>query len=365
MPSMRWQGPAAPRHRHRAVAAGLVLLAAVACAPSTAPTPPPAAAAPPPSAAPPPPALALERGALNVAGTSPTPTSLPLLVAQEAGYFLQHGLQVDLSWVTSTVGVQGLASGSVDVYHGGSATITATLGGADLLYIAASVDRSSLMLFGERGIARVEDFRGKTVATTAAGAFGEIAFNHTLREHGLVAGQDVTLRYNPNSEAAYAAFSTGQTHGAIVLPPYNIRLLDQGYPLIVDYYQQGLKIIGPAPGVARSFLRANPNTLKAFLMGYLDGVKRAYEDPDYATALYARVNRLEDVQQAAADYDEGRRVWNKDLTVDPAAIAIVLQSSPHPNASTANPEDFYDNSLIREINVTYAPRLFPEVFGQR
>jgi ABC-type nitrate/sulfonate/bicarbonate transport system substrate-binding protein len=342
----------------------LSALLAVACAPgaSAPPTRAPAVAAPSAPAAaagvaeaPP------ERETLNLASVSPAPTSLPLEVADEAGYFLEHGLTVSRGYMVSTVAVQGLVSGSLDLSHGGAATITATLGGADLAYVAATVDRSSLMLFGVPGIASFPDFRGRTVATTAAGAFGEIAVLHTARQYGMVAGQDFAIRYHPNSEAIFASFSTGLTDGAVVSPPWNLRLQELGYPMLVDYYQQGLKIIGPAPATTRAFARAHPNTVKAFLRAYLDGTKRALEDRAFAMAVYARLNRLEDPQQGAADYEEGARVWNKDLRVDPAAVEVVLAASPHPNAPTAKPSDFYDNTFAAEVHATYATRLFPEL----
>jgi ABC-type nitrate/sulfonate/bicarbonate transport system substrate-binding protein len=342
---------------------GVLAVLAAACAPGAgAPAtraPVPAASAPAAVAgvveAPP------ERETLNLASVSPAPTSLPLEVADEAGYFLEHGLTLSRSYVVSTVAVQGLVSGSLDLYHGGAATITATLGGADLAYVAATVDRSSLMLFGVPGLASFPDFRGKTIATTAAGAFGEIAVLHTARQYGMVAGQDFAIRYHPNSEAIFASFSTGLTDGAVVSPPWNLRLQELGYPMLVDYYQQGLKIIGPAPATTRAFARQHPNMIKAFLRAYLDGTKRALEDRAFATAVYARINRLEDPQQGAADYEEGARVWNKDLRVDPAAVEVVLAASPHPNAPTAKPSDFYDNTFAAEVHATYATRLFPEL----
>jgi hypothetical protein len=54
------------------------------------------------------------------------------------------------------------------------------------------------------------------------------------------------------------------------------------------------------------------------------------------------------------------RVWNRDLTVDPAAIRVVLEQSPDPRAKTADPNRFFDNSLIEAVNREYASKLFPE-----
>jgi ABC-type nitrate/sulfonate/bicarbonate transport system substrate-binding protein len=180
----------------------------------------------------------------------------------------------------------------------------------------------------------------------------------------MVAGQDFAIRYHPNSEAIFASFSSGLTDGAVVSPPWNLRLQEMGYPLLIDYYQQGLKIIGPAPATTRAFARAHPNTIKAFLRAYLDATKRIFDDRDYALAVNGRYSHVDDPKVLATDYELGLKTWNKDLTVDRAAIEVVLQNSPLPNAKDADPTDFYDNSLIAEVNATYGARLFPELFGR-
>jgi ABC-type nitrate/sulfonate/bicarbonate transport system substrate-binding protein len=94
-------------------------------------------------------------------------TTMPMLIAQEAGYFAKHGLAVNISAVSAAVAMQGLISGRIDIYQGGAAAIAATLQGADIIYGGAGVDKSSLMLFSQkhhhiRGIARQD--RGNDLA---------------------------------------------------------------------------------------------------------------------------------------------------------------------------------------------------------
>ena len=182
---------------------------------------------------------------------SPSPTSLPLEVADEAGYFLEHGLTLNRSYVASTVAVQGLVSGSLDVYHGGAASITATLGGGDLAYVAATVDRSSLTLIGEKGLASFPDFRGKTIATTAAGAFGEIAVLHTARQYGMVTGQDFAIRYHANSEAIFAAFSAGLSKARPSRRPGTCACWTLGIPCLSTITSKGSRSSGRARRDAR------------------------------------------------------------------------------------------------------------------
>ena len=112
-------------------------------------------------------------------------------------------------------------------------------------------------------------------------------------------------------------------------------------------------------GVARAFVQKNPNTLKIFLMGYLDGVKRAIDDPAFAMKINSQYTKITDTKLLEESQQEGVKVWNKDMTVDPAAIKIVLEQSTVPKAAELDLKRFYDNSLIREVNRDYGSKLFP------
>jgi ABC-type nitrate/sulfonate/bicarbonate transport system substrate-binding protein len=305
---------------------------------------------------------ALEKGTLTIGAVLTGSLYLPLIVADEAGYFAAHGLSVEVSGLAASAAAQALVAGSVDMYLGGATAIAAHLAGNDIIYVGAAVDKSSLMLIGEPGVTSFPDFRGKTIATTSPGAFGEVALFQTAKEFGMRPGEDFALNYSTNSETVYAAFVSKATQGAITSPPTSLRLLDEGYPLVIDYYQRGLKIVGPGVSVTRSFTRTHPNTIKAFLRAYLDATKRIFDDPAYATDVSRRYTKVDDPKVLAQDYELGLKVWNKDLTVDRAAIEVVLQNSPLQNAKDADPAEFYDNSLIAEVNATYGARLFPELF---
>ena len=46
------------------------------------------------------------------------------------------------------------------------------------------------------------------------------------------------------------------------------------------------------------------------------------------------------------------------MTVDPAAIRVVLEDSPDGKGKGADPKRFYDNSIIQAVNRDYASKLF-------
>jgi ABC-type nitrate/sulfonate/bicarbonate transport system substrate-binding protein len=300
-----------------------------------------------------------EKNPLEVAIAATGPLYLPVLLANEAGYFSKRGLTVNISTLSATASAQALLSGQVDIYQGGTATIHANVGGADLIYIAASVDRSTLMLFGQKGLTSFENLRGKSVATTSVGAFGEIAMRKTAKEHGMEIGKDIKLLYHKGPPDALSTFLVGNADGVIITPPQTEMARSKGFPVIIDFYEKGLKIIGPGTGVARALVKKHPNTLKIFLMGYLDGVKRSLDDPAYAQKILSQTSKITDAKLLENSYKDGVKVWNKDMTVDPQAIKLVLEQSTIPKAAELDPNRFFDNTLIREVNRDYASKLFP------
>jgi len=300
-----------------------------------------------------------EKNRLEVAIAATGPLYLPIILANEAGYFSKRGVTVNLTTLSATSSAQALLSGQIDIYQGGTATIHANVAGSDVIYIAASVDRSTLVLFGQKGLTQFEQLRGKSVATTSVGAFGEIAMRKAAKERGMEVGKDIKLLYHKGPPDALSTFLVGNADGVIITPPQTEMARSKGFPVIIDFYEKGLKIIGPGTGVARSFAQKHPNTLKIFLMGYLDGVKRSLEDPAYAKSVLAQSTKLTDAKLIEDSYQEGVKVWNKDMTVDAEAIKLVLEQSTVAKAADLDPKRFYDNTLIREVNRDYASKLFP------
>src|SRR4030095_14173376 len=189
-----------------------------------------------------------EKNRLEVAIAASGPLYLPVILANEAGYFSKRGVTVNLSTLSATASAQALLSGQVDIYQGGTATIHANVAGSDLIYIAASVDRSTLVLFGQKGLTTFENLRGKSVATTSVGALGGIALRKNPQERGMEIGKNIKLLYHKGPPDALSTFLVGNADGLIVTPPQTEMARSKGFPVIIDYFEKGLKIIGPRTG---------------------------------------------------------------------------------------------------------------------
>jgi ABC-type nitrate/sulfonate/bicarbonate transport system substrate-binding protein len=77
------------------------------------------------------------------------------------------------------------------------------------------VDKNSLILFGQKGVTSFEALRGKSIATTFPGAFGEIAVRMTARKHGLEVGKDIKLLYHRSPAEALSTFLVGNADALV------------------------------------------------------------------------------------------------------------------------------------------------------
>jgi len=181
----------------------------------------------------------------------------------------------------------------------------------------------------------------------------------TTRKTGMEFGKDIKLLYHRTPAEALSTFLLGNADGLVITPPQTEVAKQKGYPVIIDYYKEGFKIIGPGTSVTRDFAQKYPNAIKAYLMAYLDGLRRTIDDEEYAKRIESKYTKITDPNILNENYQQGLRVWNRDMTVDPAAIRIVLDDSADPKAKSADPKRFYDNSLIQAVNRDHGSKLFP------
>ena len=79
--------------------------------------------------------------------------------------------------------------------------------------------------------------------------------------------------------------------------------------------------------IGGALVQKYPNTLKVFSIGYLDGIKRDIDDPRAAKQVESHHTKVTDPKPLEDSYQDGKKVWNKDMTVDAEAIKLVLEQS--------------------------------------
>ncbi|MEK6562736.1 MAG: hypothetical protein AABZ59_06105, partial [Candidatus Binatota bacterium] len=99
----------------------------------------------------------------------------------------------------------------------------------------------------------------------------------------------------------------------------------------------------------RDFIREHPDRVRRFLQGYIEGIKVAKSDPEEAKKVVGKYTKTTDQEDLEETYRTFVGVWDRVPYVSPAAVQTILNFSTSPNAKTAKPEQFIDNSIIEEL----------------
>ena len=129
-----------------------------------------------------------EKTRLEVGTAGSGTTSLPLFIAFEAGYFAKRGLNVSVNQVGATIAVQGVISGTIDIYQGGTAAIAANFFVSALVLIPVAgciLYWRSEVNFGQV-VPVILMIAGTIVAASVGRVLYQIALSVTGNDNGFV-----------------------------------------------------------------------------------------------------------------------------------------------------------------------------------
>jgi ABC-type nitrate/sulfonate/bicarbonate transport system substrate-binding protein len=103
--------------------------------------------------------------------------------------------------------------------------------------------------------------------------------------------------------------------------------------------------------VRKQFLAARRQTVKNFIAGYSEGVATLHRDKEASKKAIARFIRTDDPESLEASWQFGVDVIERIPNLDPEMFKLVLEerARTRPEAAKAKPEQFYDDSLVREL----------------
>jgi ABC-type nitrate/sulfonate/bicarbonate transport system substrate-binding protein len=118
----------------------------------------------------------------------------PLWAAKDFGFVVKHGVNIDLVMIPGSArGTQALLGGSIHFAQiDGTALIAAINQGADLVFVASSLNRFPFSLVTQKNIRQPKDLVGKKVGIVSLGGAHEVSLVLALREWN-IPRQAVTL----------------------------------------------------------------------------------------------------------------------------------------------------------------------------
>jgi len=276
--------------------------------------------------------------------------SMPLWVIAENHLDQRYKVDVKPIYIAGgAILTHSLIAGDVTIALTGGAVVGAVLGGADLTYIGIGLSTYGFTVYAKPEIKDINDLRGKVFGVITKGASSDHAAIALFKRYGIRYGQDVQILYFARQGDLLASLQKGIISGGVFSSPTTVMAKRLGFKKLVDIASFKYPYPHNAIATRKSLIRQNPEMIKGFLKAYLASIKIIHEQPEVAKKALSDFLGSKDPEMIDDSYDSLKDLFLKVPYMPDEAIRTVLSLSDNPKAATANPKDFYDNSLLKEL----------------
>ena len=277
----------------------------------------------------------------------------PFWVMKEAGFFDREGLDVNLVYIpSSSTMAQAQVSGEVQVSTANSQVVVDSgLRGGDLVAIGAISNAVAFYVMADPAIARVADLKGKRVGVTRFGASTDFAIRTLLEKHGLKPISDVPIVQIGGMPEIAAAVANRAIAAAPMSYPMAYVAQQSGARLLANMAQEGIAFVHVGITTSRAFLKEHRAQAKSFLRAYGRAVHYMHNEPEGFKKIITKYAKITDPGMLQGTIKYAYDFVEKVPSVKREAFENTIReiASRRPQAKTAAPEQFYDNTLVQEL----------------
>jgi len=276
-------------------------------------------------------------------------------VAKEAGLFKENGLDVQLIFIgSSSIMTQALIAGDVPIaIMSGSTAVGSQLAGSDLV-IAASTkkDPAQAFLVTAKGISQPVQLKGKKLAVSRLGASSDFILRVILKKIGLVPDKDVAIIQVGSSPVRMAALANGVADGTALTFEEMMVAKKMGFNVMLNIMDYGIESLNSDVITTRKYMRESRDIVQRFIKGMIKGVSFLAANKKFSMGVIARYTKSNDAEKIEYGYDYVTKIFLKKPYTPIKGIQLALEEigERNPAAKTANPEQFIDMSIVRELD---------------
>lgn len=276
----------------------------------------------------------------------------PIWVADDAGLFKKHGVNVDLKYLAATSAVQAMVGGGEEVGFVGNQGIDAKLEGADLAYVASGLPTFVFQIYARPEIKTIADLKGKIFAATQPSASTDYASRIVLRKNGLEPDKDVRIMYAQDTNNVLNSLMVGNVSAGILSAPLSIKARANGAKMLVNITDLKIPFLFTGMLSSPKIVKEKNEALTRFLRGYIEAMALIRRDKEITLKALSRFQKTNDREVLDSVYDEYRDVFPVTPLMTAAEVQAVLEVAKSPKAKTMKPQDFYDNSIVQKIQAS-------------
>ena len=302
-------------------------------------------------------------GGLNTAEAQPLPVRVgytalsgafsPLWMAKELGLFERQGIQSTPIYMASNLAYQAMLAGETDFTVGtGIAPVQARLGGADPLIVVTYISGFNFSVIARPPIQQPGELRGKRIGVLRFGGGTDFGARLALKQWSLIPIKDVTIIQLGGYPEAFAALKGDSVQVAVLTPPFSTEAKRLGMVELLDFNHSDIEFTGVGLTTTARYVSARGEATRRVVRALVEGTFKGNREA--ALRAIGKYTRMTDRNLS----DETYQTYRKEFRVVPRTAEVgvrnVLEAlaDQNPRARGANPQDFYTNRFIDDLEQT-------------
>jgi NitT/TauT family transport system substrate-binding protein len=291
---------------------------------------------------------------MTVGWSAVSALNAPFWVMNDAGFLKKEGLDANLVYIpSSSTMAQAQLSGNVDVSTANSQVIVdAGLTGGDLVAIGAVTNAVAFYVMANPKISSVADLKGQKVGVTRFGASTDFAVRKLLEKYNLRPVTDVPIVQIGGMPEIAAALSRGAIAAAPMSYPMAYVAQQNGMQILANMAKEDIAFVHVGITTSRRFLQQRPEEAKAFLRAYGRAVHYMHTNKEGFKKIITKYSKVSDPGMLNGTVQYAYDFVEKVPLVSRKAFQVTLDlvAEKRPAAKKAEPNQFYDNTLVQELS---------------
>ena len=293
---------------------------------------------------------------LRIGYPSPSAAFYPLFATKEAGLLEKYGFDSEMVYVQGVKLIQVHVSGQLDISTVSSVVyLQASVGGADLIQVASSIDNQIMKLMVHPSIAKPQDLKGKTLAVTGFGSLTDLLGRPALKNWGLEPQKDVKLVQIGRMPDIATAIAQKTVDGGMLSFPTSLHAEKFNLRTLLDFAESGFESPATTVVVSRRYANANRDAVLRFLKAYIEGTKRLLSDRELGIRALRRYGGVSDRDMLATTHDLFTSRYIKKIPkINPKGVenSLSMIAENNSKAKGRKAEEFMDPSFMDELETT-------------
>jgi NitT/TauT family transport system substrate-binding protein len=287
--------------------------------------------------------------------------SIPF-ITNEAGFFREEGLQVEVVRTAGAVSPMALISGDTDfATMSAYLLIPVSVKNNDVAMLGGLTRYASMTLIARPEIRSGKDLMGGVIGLQRPGDAYEKNARTAIQHLGLNPDKDVKYLYLGTNDAMWLALQARRVHATVVSPPATLFARKAGMSFLVNLSELKVEYQGSTIATRRSLMKKYPNLMLRTMRAMLRGIHFFKTRREDALKVLGKFLGTNDREALMESWEYGD-IPAKPYAVDTAVQAVINHlAEGDPKYAQYKPADFIEAGPLVELDKSgFIDRLYAD-----